>query len=62
MNGFQIKSPESFTSLVDILSGPGAFPFFNLEIAFTTLSIVYQLKLKFFSLKAYFGKRVIIII
>ena len=33
VNGFQIKSPESFTSLVDILSGPGAFPFFNLEIA-----------------------------
>ena len=34
--GFQIKSPESVISLVDISSGSGAFPFFNLEIAFNT--------------------------
>ena len=36
VNGFQIKSPESFTSLVEILSVPGAFQLVYLENACNT--------------------------
>ena len=47
VNGFHIESPESFTNLVETLSGPDAFPIFNLDIAFSTLVLSINLNLSF---------------
>ena len=36
VGGFQMKSAASLISLVEILSGPGALPFFSCLMAFST--------------------------
>ena len=41
-NGFQIKCAASLTDVVEVLSGPGALPFFNCLMALSTfVSSIY---------------------